>query len=391
MLPPAPGTTPHAGVTVRYLSRHAAADADGLGLARERRGRLAGRRLHLEAAALRHRQGARARLPALPAPRHINVRMPRRQAGLYTLVVRSGAHSAAVPLVASQAGRAGRDGARAGRAADAHLDRATRRSTTAATACPTRCRAATGVALDRPLVDGPPAEPRRRRDAARLPDCHHLTATSSRPTSRSPRARARRSSTAGACSSPTARTSCRRRSAPTLTRIRARRRPGAGARHRHAAGHQPDQRLPRRSAAPRAPLLTKTDLFGAQRGPLTPTGGELITELADDAQPLRRRRRVQRLQPVPADRAAGGRASVGCRDRQRLTRDRRLPLRRPARSSRSACRASARASRTTSTRRSCWTTSGSCSPSDASARRPAAHAPALTTLRRRWPLTSNAC
>ena len=32
--------------------------------------------------------------------------MPRRSAGLYTLVVRSGAHSAAVPLVASQAGRA---------------------------------------------------------------------------------------------------------------------------------------------------------------------------------------------------------------------------------------------------------------------------------------------
>ena len=32
--------------------------------------------------------------------------MPRRQTGLYTLVVRSGSHSAAVPLVASQAGRA---------------------------------------------------------------------------------------------------------------------------------------------------------------------------------------------------------------------------------------------------------------------------------------------
>ena len=334
--------------------RDAAADADGLRSRASVTVNSPDGRLHLEAAPRRHRKvlahGCRRR----PASSLIHVRMPRR----------SGRGSTRSPFAPGRRARRcrwsprrpdarGRPGARAGRAADADAGWGTRPVDDNGDGLPDTLRHGDAVSLNRPLVDGPPGEPRRRRGAAPLPRLMHHAATSSRPTSRWPRAPDRRWSTAGVCCSPAARTSCPRaasaqpcsgfvkgggrvlRSAPARCRARA----------RSPASPQITQAA--------APVDQQVDIFGAQHGPLTPTNGESDHRAHRRARPLRRRRRVHRLQPLPADPAAGGRARVGCRHR-RAAHPRSSPSGPvPARSSRSVCPTSARASLTTSTRRSC--------------------------------------
>ena len=105
-IPVVAGTTAHAGVTVRYLSvtppltptvsgRPAAVAVDSAGAGFHWQLRRSG-----SSRAVAHGSGVAGRTV-------IHVRMPRHQPELYTLTVRAGTHSAAVPLVASQAGRAG--------------------------------------------------------------------------------------------------------------------------------------------------------------------------------------------------------------------------------------------------------------------------------------------
>ena len=283
VLPPAPGTTPHAGVSVRYLSvtppltptvsgSRASVAVDSPDAAYTWTLRRSG-----TAKVLAH--GA-----AAAGATHIYVRMPRRHAGLYTLVVRSGAHSAAVPLVASQAGRA------ASRArvlvvlpmlswmgntpVDDNGD-----------GLPDTLRGGTGVMLSRPLVDGPPAS---LGDDAELlnylnsrHDSYQLTTDVALAEGTGPSLVDRWGVAFGDGEDflPTNSLSTSLKSllvgfvkggGRVLTL-------GTGA-------LQGTSRISGYPADPQAaaPVRTKADIFGAQRGPLTPTRGDLITELADD-------------------------------------------------------------------------------------------------------------
>ena len=169
VLPPAAGTTPHAGVSVRYLSvtppltptvsgSRTSVAVDSPDASYTWKLRRSG-----TAKVLAHGAGAAGTHPhrrayAAPPGRALHARRTLRRPQ------RGGA-------ARCLAGRArGVDGARAGGTADAQLDRATRRLTTAATACPTRCSGGTGVTLSRPLVDGPPASLGDDADAAQLPE-----------------------------------------------------------------------------------------------------------------------------------------------------------------------------------------------------------------------------
>lgn len=102
--PPAPGSTPHAGVTIRYLAVEppltpvtAGSDATVLVDARQ----------HAYSWALR--RAGYSRLLERGSERAgdymLNVRLPPFGAGLYELAVRSGTHRTVVPLIASAGGR----------------------------------------------------------------------------------------------------------------------------------------------------------------------------------------------------------------------------------------------------------------------------------------------
>jgi hypothetical protein len=66
-----------------------------------------------------------------------------------------------------------------------------------------------------------------------------------------------------------------------------------------------------------APILTKADLFGSQRGPLTATKGELITELTDHlnlfggAVAFRGFSHYQPIEPPPAAQTRASAAGIG--------------------------------------------------------------------------------
>ncbi len=108
--PPAPGSTPHAGVTVRYLAAQppltpvpagafAAVLVDSGGRSYAWALRRAGSPVVAE-----HGRAGRA-AAALGATVALRVRLPARGAGLYELAIRSGAMRTTVPLVASASGR----------------------------------------------------------------------------------------------------------------------------------------------------------------------------------------------------------------------------------------------------------------------------------------------
>jgi hypothetical protein len=278
VLPPAAGTTPHAGVSVRYLSvtppltptvsgSRASVAVDSPDAAYTWKLRRSG-----TAKVLAHGAGA-------AGATHIEVRMPRHQAGLYTLVVRSGAHSAAVPLVASQAGRA----ASMARVlvvlpmlswiGNTPVD-------DSGDGLPDTLQGGDGVTLSRPLVDGPPAS---LGDDAELlnylnsrHDTYQLTTDVALAEGTGPSLVDRWGVLFGDGEDflPTALRSVVTGFVKAGGRVLTL---GTGA-------LQGTSRVSGSPANPQAaaPVLTKTDIFGAQRGPLTATRGDLITELADD-------------------------------------------------------------------------------------------------------------
>lgn len=102
VLPPAPGTTLHTGVTVRYLAATAplgpiAAGARATIAVQSPTGRY-GWKLQAagERRVLRHGHGAAGEST-------LGVRLPRKLAGLYTLTLRAGTHATSVPLVVAAA------------------------------------------------------------------------------------------------------------------------------------------------------------------------------------------------------------------------------------------------------------------------------------------------
>ena len=283
VLPPAPGTTPHAGVSVRYLSvtppltptvsgSRASVAVDSPDASYTWKLRRSG-----TAKVLAHGAGA-------AGATHIDVRMPRRQAGLYTLVVRSGAHSAAVPLVASQAGRA----ASMARVlvvlpmlswiGDSPVD-------DNGDGLPDTLQRGVGVTLSRPLVDGPPAS---LGDDAELlnylnsrHDSYQLTTDVALAEGAGPSLVDRWGVLFGdgedfipTNSLPTSLKSLLVGFVKGGGRVLAL---GAGTLQGTSliSGYPADPQAA-------APVISKTDIFGAQHGPLMSTRGDLITELADD-------------------------------------------------------------------------------------------------------------
>jgi hypothetical protein len=283
VLPPGPGTTPHAGVSVRYLSvtppltpmvsgSRASVAVDSPDASYTWKLRRSG-----TAKVLAHGAGA-------AGATHIEVRMPRHQAGLYTLVVRSGAHSAAVPLVASQAGRA----ASMARVlvvlpmlswiGNTPVD-------DTGDGVPDTLRGGVGVTLSRPLVDGPPAS---LGDDAELlnylngrHDSYQLTTDVALAEGTGPSLVDRWGVLLGDGEDFLPTSSLSRGGKSLLPGFVK----GGGRVATLGTGAlQGTSQISGYPADPRAaaPVVTKTDMFGAQRGPLTPTRGDLITELTDD-------------------------------------------------------------------------------------------------------------
>lgn len=274
---PAPGSTPHAGVTIRYLTvtpplmptvsgARAAVAVDSPTGGFTWRLRRAG-----SARVLAHGAGP-------SGSSTIRVRMPRRRASLYTLVVRAGTQSAVVPLVASRAGRA------ATRARVlVVLPMLTWMGNTpvddTGDGLPDTLRAGDAVSLQRPLVDGPPLS--LGADAALLSylDSHHL---GYQLTTDVALAEGHGPSLVGRWGVVFA---DGEHFLPASLRAPLSGFVGSGGRVL-ALGTGTFQGVSRISGFPTAtrasaPARTRTDLFGAQRGPITPTGGQLISELSD--------------------------------------------------------------------------------------------------------------
>ncbi len=210
----------------------------------------------------------------------IRVAMPRRAAGLYTLTVNAGTQSATVPLVASQAG-----------AAAAHarvlvvLPMLTWTGDTpvddSGDGLPDTLRNGHAVSLLRPLVDGPPTGFGADARLLSYLTAHHLgyqlTTDVALAQGVGPSLADR-----GGVVFPEGENFLPAGLELTLRGfVRGGGRAlvlGAGALSAisHIAGFP---------AAPRAgvPRATRTDPFGARRGQLTPTGGELISSVSDDA------------------------------------------------------------------------------------------------------------
>ena len=103
VMPPAAGTTPHAGVTIRYLTvtppltPTVSGSRASVTISSPTAGYVWALRRAGSRKVLSHGSGR-------AGGSVIHVRMPRHRSGLYTLTVRAGMQSATVPLVASQAG-----------------------------------------------------------------------------------------------------------------------------------------------------------------------------------------------------------------------------------------------------------------------------------------------
>jgi hypothetical protein len=279
LIPPLPGTTAHAGVTVRYLSvtppltpvasgSSAVVSVDSPG---------AGFSWSL------HRAG-NGKLLAVGSggagQATIHVPMPRRRAGLYALTVSAGTQSATVPLVAFQAG-----------AQAAHapvlvvLPMLTWMGNTpvddSGDGLPDTLRAGDSVLLSRPLVDGPPAG--FGGDGALLAylTAHHLsyqlTTDVALAEDQGPSLADR-----GGVIFPEGENFLPAALEPTLRGFV---RGGGRALVLGTNSLSGTSQISGFPADPRAsvPRPTLTDLFGAARGPITPTGGELISSVSADA------------------------------------------------------------------------------------------------------------
>ncbi len=277
VMPPPPGTTQGAGVTVRYLSvtpplTPTASGANAsVGISSP----------DADFTWFLHRAGGSKTLEHGNGPAgaaSLSVPMPRHTAGLYVLDVRAGAHSAAVPLVAFKAGRA---------AANARVLVALPMLSwignspvddTGDGLVNTLSRGS-AVKLDRPLVDGPPGS--LAGDAALLAslDSRHrtyqLTTDVALAEGHGPSLNNRWGVVfpEGTEFLPASLAS----DLPAFVR---------GGAHVLTLGVDTLQGTSELSGFPAdpqaaAPVRTRTDIFGAQRGPLSSTDGALITELED--------------------------------------------------------------------------------------------------------------
>jgi hypothetical protein len=312
-IPPASGTTANAGVTVRYLSvtppltptvsgAQARVSVDSAGVGFSWRLRRSGSRNVLA-------QGSgRAGSTVIRVP------MPRHGAGLYTLAVRAGAQSAAVPLVASRAG-----------AVAAHarvlvvLPMLTWMGNSpvddSGDGVPDTLRGHSAASLNRPLVDGPPAGFGADVTLLRYLSSHDL---SYQLTTDVALAEGQGPSLADRGGVVFAEGEDFLPAGLELT-LRGFARAGGrvlvlGVRALSATSH-----IAGFPAAPRAlaPRSMATDPFGARRGQLTPTGGELISSVSSDAFGLFHDAGefggFSQYQPIrpPADVAAGTVSAVG--------------------------------------------------------------------------------
>ena len=278
VIPPPPGTTRGAGVTVRYLSvtppltpTTSGSDASVTVASPD-----VGYTWFL------HRAGTSKVLAHGTGPAgstHLSVPMPTHRAALYVLDVRAGSQSSAVPLVASKAGAA---------AASTHVlvvlpmlswigDSPV--DDTGDGLINTLSRGS-AVRLDRPLVDGPPTS--LADDAALLNylDSHHktyqLTTDVALAEGHGPSLNDRWGVVfpEGTRFLPAS----FKRDLPSFVR---------GGAHVMTLGVGTLQGTSELSGFPSdpraaAPVKTRADMFGAERGPLTSTDGALITELEDE-------------------------------------------------------------------------------------------------------------
>ena len=278
-IPPAPGTTPNAGVTVRYLSvtpplvptvsgGRARVTVDSASAAFSWRLRRSGSPKTVE-------RGSG------PAGRSvIHVPIPRHQTGLYTLTVNAGTQSSAVPLVASQAGPV----AAHARVlvvlpmltwmGDSPVD-------DSGDGLPDTLRVGNGVSLARPLVDGPPAGFGADVTLLNYLTTHHLSYQLTTDVALSEGEGPSLADRGGVVFPegenflPAGLELTLRGFARGGGRVLVL---GTGV----LSGTSHISGFPAASQAS-APHSASTDLFGARRGPVTPTAGELISSVSDDA------------------------------------------------------------------------------------------------------------
>jgi flagellar hook assembly protein FlgD len=283
VMPPAPDTTPGAGVSIRYLtvtppltptvsgSRASVAVYSPVAPFTWKL------RRSDTAKVLAHGSGA-------AGDTHIDVPMPRHQAALYTLVVRSGRQSAAVPLVASKAGLA------ASKArvlvvlpmltwiGNSPVD-------DSGDGLPDTLKAGNAVSLNRPLVDGPPVSLGDDAALLRYLNSEHrayqLTTDVALAEDQGPSLVDRWGvlfpdgenflpASLASANGPNGLVEFVKGGGRVLALGT-----GTFAATSKITGYPTDPRAA-------IPVKTKADLFGAERGPLTATDGALITELADD-------------------------------------------------------------------------------------------------------------
>jgi hypothetical protein len=286
-MPPAANSTPGAGVTIRYLTvsppltptvsgSRATVAVDSPGSRFIWKLRRSG-----TTKVLAHGRGR-------AGSSEIRVRMPRRQAGLYTLVVRSATQSAAVPLVASRAG-----------AAAAHAPVlvvlpmlswiGNSPVDDSGNGLPDTLRHGDAVLLNRPLVDGPPGS--LGADGALLAylDSQHL---SYQLTTDVALAEGKGPSLIGRSGLlfPDGSNFLPGPLAGGVGGLPGFVRAGGRVLTLGTGTFEAISRLRVSPAAASAsaatiraaaPIFSSADPFGAQRGPITPTGGQLITDLTD--------------------------------------------------------------------------------------------------------------
>jgi hypothetical protein len=276
-IPPAPGSTAHAGVSVRYLSVFPpltpTASGARVGVPVDSPGAPFTWRLRQAGSPTVVARGSGSAGSTV-----IHVRMPRRRAGLYTLTVSAATQSAAVPLIAYRAG-----------AAAAHarvlvvlpvltwLGNAPVDDT--GDGLPDTLRAGRAVSLARPLIDGPPAG--SAADAALLSylTAHHLSYQLTTDVALADGAGPSLADRGGVVL-PEGEAYLPEGLAQTLRGF------AQGGGRVLVLGSQSLLGTTHISGFPRAPQasaprLTPTDPFGARRGQVTPTLGELISVTTD--------------------------------------------------------------------------------------------------------------
>jgi hypothetical protein len=278
LVPPAAGTTPHAGVTISYLSVTPPLTPTASGSRASVTVSSPGARFRWQLRApgsakpLAHGSGAAGRAV-------IHVPTPRRRAGLYTLVVRAGTQSASVPLVTSQAGVA---------AAHARvlvvLPMLTWMGDTpvddSGDGLPATLRAGDAVSLARPMVDGLPAGFGEDAALLRYLSAQHLSYQLTTDVALSEGTGPSLADRGGVVF-PTGESFL---PAGLESTLRGFVRGGGRVLALGTGSFSGISRLSGFPLAPHAgvPQQTPVDPFGARRGPVTPTGGELISATGDD-------------------------------------------------------------------------------------------------------------